>query len=224
MSLVAVRKLYLVFALVTVMNVGALHGALVVKLRDNAGGGISMHTPGGNLNLTALLADGPFTGLGAGFSLFGVPDSGDGYFGGKKGASNDGTRFVGSAGTFTVLNNGWNATGPLNTTGPNGVSLRGTFIGVIAFGVSGMGEVLVPASFLGGPTNHVDPSSVQFFGQTLASNGLSGGETLTFSWGTGLDADFIEFQAVPEPSTYAMLFGFSMLGLIAVRRFKKAKA
>ena len=75
-------------------------------------------------------------------------------------------------------------------------------------------KILIPHSYVSG--SYLTAGYI-FYNKTLADFGLTGNEpALTWSWGEGSDADSFVLEVVPEtvpePSTYAILLGGTVLG------------
>jgi PEP-CTERM motif len=107
-------------------------------------------------------------------------------------------------------------TGPL-TFGTGGYSVASSKTGD-AFGETG--QLDVPVGYTSGATLL---GSSTFDGQTIKSLGLTPG-TYVYTWGSGDHADSLSMniEAVPEPSTWAMmLLGFAGLGFAGYRQRRK---
>ena len=92
------------------------------------------------------------------------------------------------------------------------------------FGFNGT-SLIVPAGYVSGTALS---GTSDIYGLTLAQLGLTEG-TYVYSWGGASAAETLTLNisttsAVPEPSSFAALAGFAMLGLAGTRRRRTAKA
>ncbi len=72
------------------------------------------------------------------------------------------------------------------------------------------------------PTSYVSEASLSgastAFDMTLAAIGLVQGTNVTWTWGSGGNADSLNLKVIPEPSTYAALMGLGAVALVMFRR------
>jgi PEP-CTERM motif len=128
-----------------------------------------------------------------------------------------GVAWVGMAGASVDLYRG--ATGPASfgTGGTiSGSSGAGDAFGLLGTAITTFPLLLVPPGYVSGSA--LSGSSI-FDSATIASLGLTVG-TYVYTWGSGASADrlTVDIGAVPEPSTWAMMFlGFASLGFAGYR-------
>jgi len=196
------KKLFLSFALFSGLLGPSSYGIITVSIFES-GSDLVFSTDGGTLDLTDLTTSGSYGGWGAGMD----PDPDVGVWaGGTTGATNNGNHWNGSV---SVDDTNWNLSLTFNEA--DTVSVLGMFFGF------GPNYVSVPSSFTQS-VNTVTASTIRFSNMNLAGIGLSQGESITASWGSG-NPDRITVTAVPEAGTIAVWFGVAALfGCMVTRR------
>jgi len=204
-----VKKLYMVFALVSVLNVGALKAIIRAEVMQSNGDIIISHQ-GGSLNLAGLtstaITDEPWI-LGL-FTIFGSAPSA--LFGGQP-LNNRALRWNGPL--LAVDSSGWGATSFIS--GDTGSGGLGGFSGIS--GQLNNPNLFLPDSYTGG---QLAPASATWANTQLSSIGLTVGDTLTAVWGAN---ESYMVVVVPEPCSGTALLGCLLLVVLIATRIRRPK-
>jgi len=195
------RKLYLVSALVSVLNVGVLQGAVVLNVDLSVLNHVRIIGTGGSSDNSVAASDLIGSGLEQFFTL-------------ATGAGFDNVDHVGLSNLVSSSDASDNSPLLFNSPGNRLLNIFDLTTGInqnFTSGLSaftGTGFWMIPsADYLLAPAFGVT-GNVRSPADTDDDIG-----TLVGTWQ-------VTAGPIPEPSTYAMLFGFAMLSLITVRRLK----
>ena len=183
---------------ITLFLLSLSHASVTITISE-VGGNLVMSTDGGTLNLNARTGTSSFSEFASGINIS-QPAV---YAGGSLGGTNSGTRHNMAAVTYSG-----NTFSGSSFFGSDSVSTSGSFFGVI----DSTNAVFTPGS---GTSQTITASSITFNSKSLSTIGWVVGNSGTWSWGSGGDADSITLTAVvPEAKQYALVLVGCMLCLV----------